>query len=86
MRGVQEAATEGEIVCHAVAYGGYHGIFIVGVPQETRFSLEVLGQPSRHLRVAGDRIIVGEQVVYQVTGWDSDHCALIARLVEDRRE
>ncbi len=59
---------------------------ILQAPPRTRFSLELIATAdSAVFRVSGRRILIADQVAYEVTGWDALSSALVADLVEDRR-
>lgn len=62
------------------------GIRVLNAPRLACISLEVLGDACGHaLRVAGDRITVADQVVYQVTAWQASPPGLTVALIEDLR-
>ncbi|WP_330348163.1 hypothetical protein [Streptomyces sp. NBC_00582] len=63
------------------------GFRVTNAPRLTCISLEVLADACGHaLRVNGDRIIIGDQVTYQVTAWQASPPGLTVALLEDRRE
>ena len=60
---------------------------VVAAPPVTRISLELMADADPFtFRVSGDLITLAGRVVYRVTGWDSLERALVAELVDDRRE
>ncbi|WP_435252040.1 hypothetical protein [Streptomyces tendae] len=62
------------------------GIEILDAPRSVCISLQVLAEACSHtMRVDGDRIVVADQVVYQVTAWQAWPPGLRCALVEDRR-
>lgn len=63
------------------------GIRVLNAPRLTCISLEVLAEACGHaMRVHGDRIVIADQVVYQVTAWQASPPGLTVALLEDRRE
>lgn len=59
---------------------------ILEAPPITRISLELLAAADPVvLKASGKKITFGGQVVYEITRWEPFSCALVARLVEDRR-
>jgi hypothetical protein len=59
---------------------------IIQAPPVTRIALEMLaGADPVTVKVTGNLIHLGGQVIYRVTGWDQHAHALLAELVDDRR-
>ncbi len=62
------------------------GIRVLHAPRLACISLEALADACGHaLRVAGDRITVADQFVYQVTAWQASPPGLTVALIEDLR-
>jgi hypothetical protein len=60
---------------------------VVQAPQRARISLAVLTAGCQHeIRVQVNKIMLAEQVVYAVSGYDQDTACLEVVLVEDRRQ
>jgi hypothetical protein len=63
-----------------------HGLIVTAAPPRARMALAVLANTGWGARVQGaDCINIGDQVLYQVTGYDPEHAALLLELVEDWR-
>ncbi|MFK0018229.1 hypothetical protein [Streptomyces sp. NPDC090798] len=63
-----------------------HGLIVETAPPRTRMALAVLANTGWGARVQGaDCINIGDQVLYQVVGYDPEHAALLLELVEDWR-
>jgi hypothetical protein len=61
------------------------GLKVDTAPQRTKFDLGVFTQTATYLRVDGGHIIIADQVVYEVTGYDPADCTLTLELVKDYR-
>jgi hypothetical protein len=62
------------------------GLVVDTAPEHAKMSIALLTQSQfgvRHLD--GDRVRFGEQVEYEITGYDADDCTLTLRLVYDWR-
>lgn len=63
-----------------------HGLIVETAPPRARMALAVLANTGWGARVQGaDCINIGDQVLYQVTGYDPEHAALLLELAEDWR-
>lgn len=62
------------------------GLVVVTAPEHTKASVEVLTKAQFGIRHPyGDRIRFGEQVEYEITGYDPTDCTLTLHLVHDWR-
>ncbi|MFE2046641.1 hypothetical protein ACFXAZ_38170 [Streptomyces sp. NPDC059477] len=62
------------------------GVRVVRAPRLTCIALQVVAEGCGHaIRVDGDRIVIADQVVYQVTAWQASPPGLTVALVEDLR-
>lgn len=62
------------------------GVIVETAPQRARIALTLLTDSSSMLAMRSiDQISIADQVLYRVTGYDSEHAALIVELVEDWR-
>jgi hypothetical protein len=63
-----------------------HGLIVTAAPPRTRMALAVLANTGWGAMVQGtDYINIGDQVLYQVTGYDPASASLLLELVEDWR-
>jgi hypothetical protein len=62
------------------------GIRVLEAPRLACISLELLAEACGHtMQVRGDRITLADQVVYQVTAWQTSPPGLTVALIEDLR-
>ena len=61
------------------------GLKIISAPPLTRATLESLRTSHPGIVINGDHVIITDQVIYRIIGWDPAVAALIMELVEDRR-
>jgi hypothetical protein len=63
-----------------------HGLIVTAAPPRARMALALLNMPSCGAGVVNaGQINIGDQVLYQVTGYDPEHASLLLELVEDWR-
>ncbi|MFI9154524.1 hypothetical protein [Streptomyces sp. NPDC053367] len=64
-----------------------HGLIVLEAPRRARIAVGLLADAKWGATMAGkDLINIAEQVLYQITGYDPDHAALVVQLVEDWRQ
>lgn len=54
-------------------------------PQRAKMDVDLLAQPGLYLRVAHGDVVIADQVVYRITGYNPDDCMLLLELVKDWR-
>lgn len=54
-------------------------------PQQAKFDVDLLALPGSYLRVEEGHIVIADQVIYRITGYDPSDCALTLELVTDWR-
>ncbi|HEV8653126.1 MAG TPA: hypothetical protein VG276_27970 [Actinomycetes bacterium] len=70
---------EGEVIVRREADGR---VVVEQAPPIARMSLALLASADQvTIRVSGDRLVLGGQVVYRVTGWDQQSHALLLERV-----
>lgn len=61
------------------------GIKIDNAPQRAKLAVSSLTQPGLYVRVDGGDIVLADQVVYRITGYDPTDSTLTLELVKDWR-
>lgn len=69
-----------DIVCTRVS-----AVRVDEAPEEALISLSLLDGAVLDIVVYDDKVNIGNQVLYQVVGWDAEKRALKVKLVEDYR-
>jgi hypothetical protein len=61
------------------------GIKVDSAPQLAKMAISYLAHPGLYLRVEDGDIVIADQVVYQITGYDPTDCTLTLELLKDWR-
>lgn len=61
------------------------GVTVDSAPQKAKMHVDVIAQPGLYIRVEGGDIVIADQVVYRITGYNPDDCMLALDLVTDWR-
>lgn len=61
------------------------GLKVDTAPKRTKFDIEALTQSSTYLRLDDGHIVIADQVVYRITGYDPADRTLTLELVKDYR-
>lgn len=61
------------------------GVTVDSAPQRAKMDVGVLTQPGMYIRIEGDGIVIADQVVYRITGYDPAGCTLTVELLKDWR-
>ncbi|MFF7023044.1 hypothetical protein ACFY97_18825 [Streptomyces klenkii] len=61
------------------------GTTVDNAPYRAKMDVDVIAQPGLYLRVEGGDIVIADQVVYRITGYNPDDRTLALELVKDWR-
>lgn len=61
------------------------GVRIDEAPQRAKIAVDFLTTPAAYLRVEGGDIVIADQVVYRITGYDPTDCPLTTELIKNWR-
>lgn len=59
------------------------GTTVDAAPQRAKMAVSYLAHPGTYLRVEDGDIVIADQVVYRITGYDPDDCTLTLELIKD---
>lgn len=61
------------------------GVKVDAAPQRSKMAVSFLAHPGFYVRVEDGDIVLADQVVYRITGYDPADCTLTLELVKDWR-
>lgn len=61
------------------------GVTVDSAPQRATMDVDLLGQPGLYIRVENGDVVIADQVVYRITGYDPANCTLTLDLIKDWR-
>ena len=61
------------------------GVTVDKAPQRAKMDVDLLAQPGLYLRVEHGDVVIADQVVYRITGYDPASCTLTLELIKDWR-
>ncbi|MEV4783992.1 hypothetical protein AB0K53_00810 [Streptomyces tuirus] len=61
------------------------GVKVDTAPQRAKMDVSFLAAPGNYLRIENGDIVIADQVVYRIAGYNPDDCTLILELVKDWR-
>jgi hypothetical protein len=61
------------------------GVTVDSTPQRARMDIDLIAQPGLYIRVEGGDIVIADQVVYRITGYNRQDCTLALELIKDWR-
>lgn len=61
------------------------GVTVDSAPQLAKMDVDILGQPGLYIRIEHGDIVIADQVVYRITGYDPANRTLALELLKDWR-
>ncbi|MFF4791839.1 hypothetical protein ACFY2M_19220 [Streptomyces sp. NPDC001276] len=61
------------------------GVKVDVAPKRAKMAVSCLAHPGLYLRIEDGNIVLADQVVYRITGYDPADCTLILELIKDWR-
>lgn len=61
------------------------GVTVDSAPRLAKMDVDILGQPGLYIRIEHGDIVIADQVVYRITGYDPDSRTLKLDLITDWR-